>query len=929
MRKKLFVVVMFLVVGLGTGFAQQGFLKGKITDKSTGEELVGTAVVVDGTTTGTITDFTGEYMMPALDPGSYTIRVQYISYNPMVFNNVVVKAGEETVLNIQLSSATMDIEEVSVVAKANRESENMLLMEQKNAVVAFESIGAEQLSSQGVSDASGAVTKLSGIVKQEGSQSLNVRGLGDRYNTTTYNGLPLPSNNAELKNINLELFSTDVISHINIEKTYSANLYGDFGGANIDIISKKLTGDSFLSLSVKGSQNSSLFDLDDFYLGDGPNKSGFYKLDVPNVDDIKDVKSYGFKNSWNPVKSNVVPSIGLGLSGGRSFIVGDVSKLNAFFTFSFDNDRAYTERIERVVNAGGNAWDDLRGEEYAYATQSSGMLNLNYNRPNTDIYFNSLLLNSSEQDFTTLVGNIRDVNDKKSGMKRRSDFERNFVLVNQLLGNHKLSESVKLDWGVTYNYVWNNVPDRMENTYLFYYPESNTGELDTEAVGRNYRYIHEFDDNEAAANLSLEKTFGEGINDTEYRGKLTFGYAGRYKLRNFTNFQFNHQINVGNQVIVDVDNVDSFFNEDNFLDKQFLIGTPTAGDENGEQKYGEGYEGKVSINAGFVNFEYNISEKLLLLVGLRGESVFQEMNTRSRQNFSGRVETIDFNEFKILPSLSFKYAASEKSNVRLAASRTYTLPQLQEMPFIAFSGITDVTYGNPHLVPSTIYNVDIKFEIFPKREEMLSATIFGKLISDPINKIALASTFNEFTNANTGESAHVFGIEIDGKKDLFDFSTGEKVKKIYTAGNLTLMQSQTDLDAKRIVEDTERKFNTNFNKKTSDLQGSAPVLANLTIGFKQKWDENKKSITSAVVYNYTSDRLYSIGHTNMGDQVDQAISTLDLIVKTQFNKIGVDVSAKNILNPNYQRVQENTDQDYIVRQYKKGANFSISLKYNF
>ena len=193
MKKVLFVVVVFLLVGLGTGYAQQGFLIGKITDKKIREELVGAAIMVDGTTMGSITDFNGDYTMPPLEAGLYNIRVRYISYDPMVFNDVEIKAGEETLLNIQLSSATMDIEEVSVVAKANKESENYLMMEQKQAVLMKETIGAKELSRKGVSDAEGAVTKVSGVTKQEGVKNVFVRGLGDRYNSTTLNGLPLPS----------------------------------------------------------------------------------------------------------------------------------------------------------------------------------------------------------------------------------------------------------------------------------------------------------------------------------------------------------------------------------------------------------------------------------------------------------------------------------------------------------------------------------------------------------------------------------------------------------------------------------------------------------------------------------------------------------------------------------------------------------------
>ena len=56
-----------------------------------------------------------------------------------------------------------------------------------------------------------------------------MRGLGDRYNITTLNGLPLQSNNPALKNIELGIFSTDIVENIGISKTFNAKNYADFG----------------------------------------------------------------------------------------------------------------------------------------------------------------------------------------------------------------------------------------------------------------------------------------------------------------------------------------------------------------------------------------------------------------------------------------------------------------------------------------------------------------------------------------------------------------------------------------------------------------------------------------------------------------------------------------------------------------------------
>jgi hypothetical protein len=51
------------------------------------------------------------------------------------------------------------------------------------------------------------------------------------------NGL-IPSNDPEKKNLNLEIFSTDIVEYISIDKVYNSSIYGDFAGGNVDIISK-------------------------------------------------------------------------------------------------------------------------------------------------------------------------------------------------------------------------------------------------------------------------------------------------------------------------------------------------------------------------------------------------------------------------------------------------------------------------------------------------------------------------------------------------------------------------------------------------------------------------------------------------------------------------------------------------------------------
>ncbi len=918
MKKFILMIVVLLAGALAIN--AQTVVKGNVKEKTSNGNvpLPFVNVFVEGTTIGVATDFDGNYQLTIPDLRSFTVSYSFMGFKKQ--SKEIESTGSETFsFDIIMEADGETLEEVKVAAKINRESETMLLLEQKKAKIAVESIGARELSIKGVSDASAAVTKVTGISKQDGNGTLNVRGLGDRYNTTTLNRLPLSSNNSEVKNIDLKLFPTDVISHINIEKTYTANLYGDFGGANIDIVSKKLTGASFFNVGVKSSINSSIIGLDDFYTNHGPSKSGFYSIDMPEIDPIVNREVYNFPNNWNPIKENPVPNIGVGFDGGKAFDLG-TAKLNAYITGSFENNRVFTDKIQRITGATGTSFTDLNGQQFKYETQTNGMVNLNYSADKTQLYFNSILLNSSEQSYERYIGKMRDVSHGDDpAMKTRGESTRNLIVTNQLLGEHNLGNAFKADWGVAYNYVFNTIPDRTENTFWTYNPEDNTGEFDTESTGRNFRYAQSFDDNELAANFNLKKQFG--VTDEGYKSELTLGYSGKYKQRKYESVQFNHQVNSAG-IWVDVEDVDAYLNEPNYLDGAFKIIVPYV-----DGAYGESYDGLLNVQSGFLLYEYNLGSRSNLYVGLRAESVNQELDVRSIQ--VGGSETYTIEEFKFLPSLSYKYSLADNQNLRFAASKTYVMPQLQEMPLMTFFGIVDVIWGNPYLYPSDVYNADLKYEYFPKSGGMFSVAVYGKYILNPMNRFVVAGTQNEYVNANTGETAHAYGIEFDGRKDLLN----KGGNKVFASGNLSLMQTQTDVEREKIRTETENHFNINFKEEkiTSDLQGAAPVLANLSLGYSRRLGEGN-SISTVAVYNYISKRLYAIGQSSKGFEYDQAINTLDFVVKSTFGKFSIDFSAKNLMNPAYERVQENRieeNMDRVIRSYKKGISYSLSAKYKF
>lgn len=176
-------------------------IKGCITDQKSKEPLIGATVQIVGSSIGAVTDIDGNFQLSGVEDGIYDIEIKYVGYKTAVKRQVKIENNKITTLDFEMVTDEHLLSDVIVVAKANRESESVTLLEQKRSVVAVQAVGAKELSRKGVSDAQGAVTKISGISKQEGVKNVFVRGLGDRYNITTLNRYPIPSEDPEYKTL--------------------------------------------------------------------------------------------------------------------------------------------------------------------------------------------------------------------------------------------------------------------------------------------------------------------------------------------------------------------------------------------------------------------------------------------------------------------------------------------------------------------------------------------------------------------------------------------------------------------------------------------------------------------------------------------------------------------------------------------------------
>jgi len=945
MRQK-FTLTILLFFAIVIGYAQNGTIVGKVQDKETNNDPLPFAnITIKGTSKGTTSDLDGLYQIPEVAPGTYTLVFSFVGYETREIEGVVVNPGQITNVDVILAVNAAALDAIVITATTRKVSEAATLLEQKKSKDIKQIIGAEELARKGVGDAAGAVTKISGVSKQEGSSNVYVRGLGDRYLNTTFNGLPLPSNDIEKKNIELSLFATDVIENVSISKAYSGKQYGDFAAGNININSKDYKGDGFLEVFVGSGVNENAIG-EDFVISEGTGYFGDYARHNQNPFAI--VLSHGL----DPEDVNTPINANFGISGGKSFSFEDGSRLSFFGTLSFENGYEYRRgEATDFTTAEKKFFRDAEEFEYSTTTTAMGTINYKINDDNK-LKFNSLFINSStnEVGYFGIDGTGRDrdaiLNTDEGFYQMNAQFDQNQVYVNQIMGTHT-SGKFEVDWAAGYNFVLAKQPDRRRITvenYQFALDDDPTTNptFFSNVDYDNQRYFQDIDDSEFNGRLNLAYETNENL-------KFNFGFNARSKERNFENIRYGYDI-IDADFPVDVNNLNDAFSPSNIsltagqgvYEIKVINALPGQSNTNRPGLPENTYTGNLDVFAGYVDAEIQ-SGKWLIVPGVRVEAIDQSIvydviNLGNDGNSSASAS-----ENFILPSLNIKYALNEEQNLRLAASRTISLPEFKETAPFVYIDVTNRFGGNPDLLGSTnpnfinvpdvsysdVLNLDLKYEWFFGKGEIFSVAGFAKRISDPVNRVVAFDATGTQRYFRTGETAEVYGVELEFRKSLVKDENDDQL--VGFGINTTLMHTEQDLYD--VIQGT---YSVNFRNDTEQLQGASPFLINADVSYSPKFGNYKP--TGNLVFSYFADRIDAIGSGQLGNIVEKSVPTLDFILRNEISDMfEINLSVRNILNPDIRFVRETSQGDVLVTStngkgvsgYDRGRNIGLQLKYKF
>jgi outer membrane receptor protein involved in Fe transport len=896
----------------------KGTLMGLLTDKEANNESLPFAnVFIKGTNTGATTDFDGNYSFKIL-AGTHVVSFSFLGYKT-VEKTFTIQAGETLTLNQVMSAEEgVGLDEIIIKSTVGKESVNALLLEQKKATIIKESIGAQTLAKIGVSNAANATTKISGVTKSEGSGSIYIRGLGDRYLSTTMNGLPIPSDDVENKNINLNLFSTNIIKNVGISKTYSTSSYADQGSGNVDVNTKEYSKKGY-SISLSGGTNTNVAGLSDDFRTTITNTDvalGFHQKQFA-LQDLVTRQGWGTETLSAPVNFNV------SFSAAKKFEVfgKDVA---VFFTGSHAKTFDYQKGVFRAYRSNVLDREFTDVEQYAANSNTTGYINVSIKLNDTNkIKYNTLFVNTGVDNLYEQgrngLGYVFDQDPQEMGaFVRDQNFRQTTLFINQLLGEHKWNENNTLNWAGGYNFVLAEEPNRIRN-------EVNILDVTT-SPEIQYAHVGDFQQRKSSQkiqdteyNAFIENKWALGSKDEDDNKPYSLNYGLNYRNKERTFKSLFVGVRAKDFTAPSVDELSSTFTNTNFNNGLTL-----------RLREADRYQAELDIMAGFVNLDFQLNTKFSGNLGVRYER--DEINVIwDVANFVGRVGALNRTYESLYPSVNLKYELAENKYLRFASSITQTLPEFKELsPFEYVSPTGRVTRGNPDLEKSEIYNFDLKYEMFPQRGQLFSAAAFYKQINDPINLSQTRGSSGYFIYSNTGEEANVFGLEFEAKTDLLKNEDNEGILNI--SGNITKMWFEQD-----ILKDFQYK-----NITTSSLQGASDFIANGTLSFNNK---KENEFIATLTGNYSSDKIFALGAPEdfansaalYNDEIiEKGFVALDLVVsKALTENLLIKLVGRNLLNPEIKQTQKvrslitNIETTETVLSYKKGSQLTVSIKYTF
>ncbi|MEL7729111.1 TonB-dependent receptor [Citromicrobium bathyomarinum] len=831
-------------------------------------------------------------------------------------------------------------------------------------------LSTEDIARTGEGDIAGALSRVTGL-SNTGNGRVFVRGLGDRYSSALLNGLPLPSPEPLSRVVPLDIFPTDVIASSLVQKSYSANFPGEFGGGVINLTTQAIPDESFLemSLGVSGDtettyENGLLYygsDFDWFGFDNGRRDpppilenylNGTVELESLTLAERQSIA--GTLNKPNLLllqkTDNLRPNFSGGLTGGTSFFVGDDAELGVIATVNLSNslnNRNVTNQTP-VRQADVTPADDFRRFVTDNRVLANGMLGFGLELGDqkirwTNLYIRDVLKQASLNQGTIISGSGNDGFDVIN--QQNAWFERQLIDT-QLVGEFQFA-GVSMDVRAGYAQTDRESPYE----YSFTYVRTNNANSPFGDF-----FINPLDNNlpggEASVSFSdlTERNYYGGLDLTvpltdafSVTTGIAYNDTDRYSERRF--FQFSAPSNFPNGIallrpdllitptIIEASNIPGFVRPG--------VNAPIDLRELTEDT--PAFDAGLEILAAYIKGNLSLLNGLTVDAGVRFEDATQTVTPA--QIFENQPNLDAFTNISndyFLPAATITYQFDNGLQLRASASKTIARPQFRELLLQTYTdpGSQRSFSGNPALQDSELFNAEARAEYYFGQRSRVSLGGFYKKIDNPIEIFSQFTDNTQSSSFANAPEAQLYGAEAEFvyNYDLIDWGGFFESKRALFIANYTYTQSELKIgpDDTTLVPTTgstpiEVAANSLF-RDGDPLTGQSDHLVNIQVGLEDT--DRLSQIT--LLFNYASERVASRLGNNAGglpDEIEEPGISLDLVIRQGIALAGVPLElkfeARNLTGTDKSTFIANDSGRVDTNSYDIGQSFGLSVSAQF
>ena len=937
-------------------FAQDlGSIAGVVVSTWDGSPMPSVAVTIRGTTLAGQTDPQGRFQVNQVPAGDYEVRFSKSGFASVTVSDVHVLAGQTTTVNGNVRPEFYEMEEYEVTAEEFTQQTEKILIERQKSSALVDALGSDFLARVGAGNAADSISKVSGATIVEGKFAV-IRGLNDRYVTTTLNGASIPSADPYRQSASLDLFPSQVIDRVVVAKTFTPDQPGTFTGGGIDIVTKSFPEKPFTSLSLGLAYNTHATFNDEFltYKGgsfdwaafdDGtralpdavtgnvpppPSRNG--KPGRPNYDPVvtaqverleqltrdMGVTQFAPTHEAPPFDHNFSVATGASTELFKN-------PFGYFAGLSYKHEyQSYDDGVSRrqANLPNGNViersyFDDARSVSLV---NWNGMVNLAYKLFDNHQLGFSFFYNQNGNDEARVQEGTRSEDTGADFRQYRLYYTQRNLTTYQMKGDHLFPDvgNTRFDWLVALADTSQEEPD-----VRFFNDFSHGGGYETGANSlpdpqNPTRYYRDLQEGNLNAKVNWSVPFHQWT-DTE--GAVKFGLFDSISDRTFNDREIYYEGDA------------SYYNDPNlYLTDPLLQNLVTVRTNLNSLSYlwnrniqarDSSYDGHLDVQAAYLMLELPLVERLKLVGGARLETTDLTVNSRSyRANSVTGLATnnVALAQTDVLPSAGLIFDITPAMHVRLNYSQTIARPSFRELAgYFSYDPVLDdMLDGNPRLVMSSIDNYDARWEWFPNPGDMLSFSVFYKDLKNAIERRYLKVDAEQISFINR-PTANLYGLELEGRKTLGFF--GEPLKDFSLGGNVSLVWSEVELTS-------EERFNKNLfvpgAPSTRPLYDQSPYIFNVDVSYSNP----RIGTTASIIFNIAGPRV-SIASLNTEDVYEQPAPSLDFVISQKIREhMTLKFAAKNLLDPTIERTYgENSD--LLYSSYSKGRTFGLTFAYDF